>query len=90
MKKDIIDQIIEVRMKRNVLRKRKEELQILREKIRNDMAEIEQQILTLELDEESLKEQYRKEHTREFYSPMDEVDICQRIRSDGSIRGMKF
>ena len=90
MKKDIIDQIIEVRMKRNVLRKRKEELQILREKICEEVEQTSQQIFELEDEEKELMEKFRKEHTKEFYQPMDETDICRRIRTDGSIKALKF
>lgn len=90
MKKDIIDQIIEVRKQRNDLQKRKKELDTLRIRILEEIKDICTQMWELEDDEKLLTEQFRKEHTREFYQPMDEVDICQRIRSDGSIRGMKF
>lgn len=37
-----------------------------------------------------LKESYRKEHTREFYVPMDMIDICEVIHNNGSIKCIKF
>lgn len=43
------------------------------------------------LDEyEALKDEWRKIHTREFYRPMDEIDICNLISKDGFIIGVKF
>lgn len=33
---------------------------------------------------------YRKAHTREFYRPMDEIDICEIIHNNGSIRGVRI
>lgn len=90
MKKDIIDQIIEVRKQRDDLQKRKKELDTLRIHILEEIKDICVQMWELENEERLLKEQFRKEHTREFYKPMDEVDICERIRSYGSIKGSKF
>lgn len=90
MKKDVIDQIIEVRMKRNALRQKLEELRILRRKIYEEVEQTSQQIFDLEDEEKELMEKFRKEHTKEFYQPMDEIDICRRIKTDGSIKALKF
>lgn len=37
-----------------------------------------------------LKDEWRRIHTREFYRPMDEIDICNLISKDGFIIGVKF
>ena len=90
MKKDSIDEIIELRMRRNALRQKLEELRILRKKICEEVEQTSQQIFELEDEEKELMEKFRKEHTKEFYQPMDEIDICRRIKTDGLIKGMKF
>ena len=90
MKKDSIDEIIELRMRRNALRQKLEELRILRKKICEEVEQTSQQIFELEDEEKELMEKFRKEHTKEFYQPMDETDICRRIRTDGSIKALKF
>lgn len=37
-----------------------------------------------------LREEFKRTHTRDFYNPMDEIDICNLISKDGYIIGVKF
>lgn len=86
----IIRRIAEVKTQEDELRRRKKELDIFRLHILDEMTEISKQMWELQNEERLLKEQFRKEHTREFYRPMDEDDICNQILSNGSIKGFKF
>ena len=37
-----------------------------------------------------LRGAFKRTHTRDFYRPMDEIDICDLIGKDGYIIGVKF
>lgn len=37
-----------------------------------------------------IREEFKRTHTRDFYNPMDEIDICNLIGKDGYIIGVKF
>ncbi len=55
----------------------------------------EQKGLTLEFINishrlDDLRDEYRAENRRDFYRPMDEIDICNLISKDGYIIGVKF
>lgn len=39
---------------------------------------------------DELRKEYRELHTREFYIPMDEIDIADLIQRDGFIIAVKF
>lgn len=90
MRDEIISKITEVKTQERALRKRKAELEVLKDCILEEIKEICTEMWELETEEKRLTEEFRKEHTREFYCPMDEDDICQRIKTDGLIKGMKF
>ena len=86
----IINEIVEVKTRECALRKHKEELEVLKDCILEEIKEICKEMLELEMEEKRLKEEFRKEHTREFYCPMDEIDIRETILSNGVIKALKF
>lgn len=86
----IINEIVEVKTRERALRKHKEELEVLKDCILEEIKEICKEMLELEMEEKRLKEEFRKEHTREFYCPMDEDDIRSQILSNGLIKALKF
>lgn len=87
---EIISKITEVKTQERALRKRKAELEILKDCILEEIKEICKEMRELETEEKRLTEEFRKEHTREFYCPMDEDDIRETILCNGSIKAFKF
>lgn len=60
------------------------------ERLGNELYEL-RRIYGEKLDKHNtLKDEWRRIHTREFYRPMDEIDICNLISKDGFIIGVKF
>lgn len=88
--RDIVNEIVEVKALESALRKQKEELEVLKDCILEEIEEICKEMQELETEEKRLKEEFRKEHTREFLRLMDEDDIREKILFDGSIKGLKF
>ena len=88
--RDIINEIVEVKARESALRKHKEELEVLKDCILEEIKEICKEMWELETEEKRLTEEFRKEHTREFYCPMDEGDIRETILCNGSIKAFKF
>ena len=90
MRDEIISKITEVKTQERALRKRKAELEVLKDCILEEIKEICKEMRELETEEKRLTEEFRKEHTREFYCPMDEDDIRSQILSNGLIKALKF
>ena len=90
MRDEIISKITEVKTQERALRKRKAELEVLKDCILEEIKEICEEMWELETEEKRLTEEFRKEHTREFLRLVDEDDIRETILCNGSIKAFKF
>lgn len=52
--------------------------------------ELNEELLDKQLKISRLRGAFKRTHTRDFYRPMDEIDICNLISKDGYIVGVKF
>ena len=71
---EVIDKIVEDRRREYEL-----DIETFREMRNNRREEIDK-----------IKHDYQMEHTRDFYRPMDEIDIQDQIRREGYIIGIRI